>query len=97
MGLPKTAATMPSKAKMPSRRSSLSFKASLPAGPLLMLASAFLFSVLDGLIKLMGPAFRTWDIAFYRFGFGLVILVGIVRDVPDPVGCTGRLFGAFLC
>lgn len=49
-----------------------------------MLASAFLFSVLDGLIKLMAPAFRTWDIAFYRFGFGLVILIGILGWQGNP-------------
>jgi drug/metabolite transporter (DMT)-like permease len=45
------------------------------AGPLLMLAAAFLFGVLDGLIKLMGPSYRVWDIAFYRWGIGLVLLV----------------------
>jgi drug/metabolite transporter (DMT)-like permease len=84
MGFPKTAASMPAKAKMPSRRSSLSLKANLPPGPLLMLSSAFLFSVLDGLIKLLGPAFRTWDIAFYRFGFGLVILIGILGWKGNP-------------
>jgi drug/metabolite transporter (DMT)-like permease len=44
-------------------------------GALLMLASAFLFAVLDGLIKLLGPPFRIWDIAFYRFACGLAILV----------------------
>ena len=45
------------------------------AGPLLMLAAAFMFGVLDGLIKLMGPSYRVWDIAFYRWGMGLVLLV----------------------
>ena len=54
------------------------------AGTLLMLASAFLFSVLDGLIKLMGPGFRIWDIAFYRFGFGLVILIAILGWNGNP-------------
>lgn len=49
-----------------------------------MLASALLFSVLDGLIKLMGPAFRTWDIAFYRFAFGLIILIGILGWRGNP-------------
>lgn len=84
MGLSEMTATMPAKSKMPSRSSWLSLKASLPAGPLLMLAAAFLFSVLDVLIKLMGPAFRTWDIAFYRFGFGLVILIGILGWRGNP-------------
>ena len=45
------------------------------AGPLLMLAAAFMFGVLDGLIKLMGPSYRIWDIAFYRWGLGLVLLI----------------------
>ena len=54
------------------------------AGTLLMLASAFLFSVLDGLIKLMGSGFRIWDIAFYRFGFGLVILIAILGWNGNP-------------
>jgi drug/metabolite transporter (DMT)-like permease len=45
------------------------------AGPLLMLAAAFMFGVLDGLIKLMGPSYRVWDIAFYRWGMGLVLIV----------------------
>ena len=75
---------MPAKLKMQSRSSPLLSKTSLPAGPMLMLASAFLFAVVDGLIKLMGPAFRSWDIAFYRFGFGLVILVGILGWKGNP-------------
>ncbi|MDJ0988245.1 MAG: DMT family transporter [Desulfobacterales bacterium] len=50
----------------------------------LMLASAFLFSVVDGLIKLSGPGFRVWDIAFYRFGLGLVILMGIMGWKQNP-------------
>ena len=52
------------------------FRSYRSAGTLLMLASAFLFSVLDGLIKLMGPGFRIWDIAFYRFGYGSMLIVG---------------------
>jgi drug/metabolite transporter (DMT)-like permease len=46
-------------------------------GPAFMLGSALMFAVMDGLIKIIGPAFRVWDIAFYRFGFGIVILFGI--------------------
>ena len=60
------------------------FRSYRSAGTLLMLASAFLFSVLDGLIKLLGPGFRIWDIAFYRFGFGLVILIGILGWKHNP-------------
>ena len=39
-----------------------------------MLGSALMFAVMDGVIKMIGPSFRVWDIAFYRFGFGIVIL-----------------------
>ena len=40
-----------------------------------MLAAAFLFAVLDALIKSMGPNYRVWDIAFYRWGGGFALLV----------------------
>jgi drug/metabolite transporter (DMT)-like permease len=46
-------------------------------GPAFMLGSALMFAVMDGLIKMIGPSFRVWDIAFYRFSFGIVILYGI--------------------
>ena len=54
------------------------------AGPLLMLTAAFLFAVLDGLIKALGPSFRVWDIAFYRFGCGLVILLAMFGWRKNP-------------
>jgi drug/metabolite transporter (DMT)-like permease len=54
------------------------------AGPLLMLTAAFLFAVLDGLIKSLGPSFRVWDIAFYRFGCGLVILIATFGWRKNP-------------
>ena len=54
------------------------------AGPLLMLTAAFLFAVLDGLIKSLGPSFRVWDIAFYRFGGGLVILIATFGWRKNP-------------
>ena len=54
------------------------------AGPFLMLTAAFLFAVLDGLIKFLGPSFRIWDIAFYRFGPGLVILLAVFGWQKNP-------------
>ena len=42
-----------------------------------MLGSSLMFAVMDGVIKIIGPSFRVWDIAFYRFCFGIVILLGI--------------------
>jgi drug/metabolite transporter (DMT)-like permease len=64
---------------------------SAPAvGALLMLAAALLFAVLDGLIKLLGPPFRVWDIAFYRFACGLAILLPIVGWKGKPFSGQNR-------
>ncbi len=54
------------------------------AGPMLMSASAFLFAIMDCLIKYLGPTFRVWDIAFYRFGCGLGILILIFGLHHNP-------------
>jgi drug/metabolite transporter (DMT)-like permease len=54
------------------------------AGPLFMLSAALLFTVLNVLIKLLGPAFTVWHIGFYRF-FGsiimLVLIFGLRRNI----------------
>ena len=76
------------------------------AGPMLMLAAALLFTGLNILIKIAGPEFRIWDIAFCRFFGGLVILVSFMGRYGNPFkgndirllvirGCTGS--AAFLC
>lgn len=44
------------------------------AGPLFMLAAALLFTMLNLLIKLMGPAYTIWHIGFYRFFGGVIVL-----------------------
>lgn len=49
-----------------------------------MLASASLFAVLDGLVKLIGPGFRVWDIAFYRWSGGFVLLLIIFGWRRNP-------------
>ena len=59
-------------------------------GALLMLAAALLFAVLDGLIKLLGPPFRVWDIAFYRFACGLAILLPILGWKGNPFSGQDR-------
>ena len=46
-------------------------------GALWMLASGLLFAILDGLIKLMRPEYRIWDIAFFRWGIGFALLMVI--------------------
>jgi drug/metabolite transporter (DMT)-like permease len=43
----------------------------------LMLGAAFLFAILGLLLKLLGPEFRVWDIAIYRFGGGVIALQAI--------------------
>ena len=55
-------------------------------GPAIMMVSAFLFAVVGFLIKIMGPSFRVWDIAFYRFGGSLVLLWIIFSLNPLPGG-----------
>jgi drug/metabolite transporter (DMT)-like permease len=55
------------------------------AGPALMLSSAFVFAVMDCLIKVLASSsFRVWDIAFYRFGFGIVILLLVFPSRGNP-------------
>ena len=76
------------------------------AGPLLMLSAALLFTMLNVLIKLLGPQFRVWDIGFYRFCGGAVLLLAIFGRYGNPYrgqpigllilrGCTGS--AAFIC
>jgi len=65
-------------------------KNSAKAGPLLMLGSAFSFSLFDILIKLLGPGFTVWDIAFYRFGAGLLLSALIVGFRRDPLSLHNK-------
>ena len=46
-------------------------------GAVFMLSAALVFSILDILIKALGPSFRVWDIAFFRFTWGMAILVSL--------------------
>jgi drug/metabolite transporter (DMT)-like permease len=45
------------------------------AGPLFMLAAALLFTLLNLIIKQIGPAYTIWHIGFYRFFGGVVVLL----------------------
>jgi drug/metabolite transporter (DMT)-like permease len=54
------------------------------AGPLFMLAAALLFTVLNLLIKLIGPAFTIWHIGFYRFMGGVVVLLIVFGRHGNP-------------
>jgi len=75
------------------------------AGPLFMLSSALLFTALNLIIKLLDPRFRIWDIGFYRFAGGILLILLIFGRRRNPYrgrpvwllmvrGCTGTL--AFL-
>ncbi len=70
------------------------------AGPLFMLSAALLFTLLNLLIKLIGPDYKVWDIGFYRFLGGALVLVAIFGRYRNPFkgnnirlliirGCTG--------
>jgi drug/metabolite transporter (DMT)-like permease len=70
------------------------------AGPLFMLSAALLFTLLNLCIKLLGPQYRFWDIGFYRFGGGALVLLTIFARGGNPYrgnnirlliirGCTG--------
>jgi drug/metabolite transporter (DMT)-like permease len=76
------------------------------AGPLLMLSAALLFTMLNVLIKLLGPQFRVWDIGFYRFVGGIALLLAVFGRRRNLYkgnnirlliirGCTGS--AAFIC
>ena len=56
-------------------------------GPLLMLTSALMFAVLDILIKTIGPEFRVWDIAFYRWGGSFAVMMLIFSWQGNPFKC----------
>jgi drug/metabolite transporter (DMT)-like permease len=75
------------------------------AGPLFMLAAALLFTVLNLLIKQLGPEYTIWHIGFYRFFGGVLVLVLVFGRRGNPYrghntrlliirGCTGS--AAFL-
>lgn len=51
------------------------FSPSTIRGSSLMLGSALLFASTDIIIKVIGPAFRVWDIAFFRFGGGIILII----------------------
>ena len=77
-------------------------------GPLLMLLSACMFTAMNLLLKQAMADFRVWDIGFYRFFGGLVILTAVFGRHGNPFrspdtklmlirGCSGSIaFVAFI-
>ena len=72
------------------------------AGPLFMLSAALLFTLLNILIKLLDQQYRVWDIGFYRFFGGALILLVLFGRHHNPFkgnnirllilrGCTGSV------
>ena len=72
------------------------------AGPLFMLSAALLFTLLNVFIKLLDPQFRVWDIGFYRFCGGVLVLLAVFGRHRNPYrghnirlliirGCTGSV------
>jgi drug/metabolite transporter (DMT)-like permease len=51
------------------------FSPSTIRGSVFMLGSALLFASTDIIIKIIGPAFRVWDISFFRFGGGIILII----------------------
>ena len=62
-------------------------RSAVALGPLLMLTSALMFAVLDVLIKIIGPEFRVWDIAFYRWGGSFAVMMIIFSWQGNPFKC----------
>jgi drug/metabolite transporter (DMT)-like permease len=54
------------------------------AGPLFMLSAALLFTLLNLLIKLLGPEFTVWHIGFYRFAGGWVVIWALFGRHHNP-------------
>ena len=54
------------------------------AGPLLMLAAALLYTMLNLLIKQIGSDFTIWHIGFYRFFGGVAVLLLIFGRHGNP-------------
>jgi len=76
------------------------------AGPLFMLSAALLFTLVNTLVKLLGPEYTVWSIGFYRFFGGAVMLIAVFGRYQNPYkghnirlliirGCTGCR--AFIC
>ena len=72
------------------------------AGPLLMLAAALLFTLLNILIKLLRPEYTIWHIGFFRFFGGMLVLLSIFGHKGNPYkgknvrlliirGCVGSI------
>ncbi len=72
------------------------------AGPLFMLSAALLFTLFNVIIKLLNPQFRVWDIGFYRFCGGALVLLAVFGRRRNPFrghnipllvirGCTGSV------
>ncbi|MFW6374402.1 MAG: DMT family transporter, partial [Thermodesulfobacteriota bacterium] len=53
-------------------------------GPLIMLSAALQFAVMDFTIKLLGPYFSAWHIAFYRFSGSIIVVLLLFGRHRNP-------------
>jgi drug/metabolite transporter (DMT)-like permease len=58
--------------------------ASPMAGPMFMLSASFLFAVSHVLVKLFGPEYNAWHIAFYRFFGGMALMLVLSGRHRNP-------------
>ena len=54
------------------------------AGPMFMVLSAAFFTAMNLLLKQAVTDFSIWDIGFYRFGGGLVVLAALFSRRGNP-------------
>ena len=54
------------------------------AGPLFMLSAALLYTLVNMLVKLLGPEYTVWSIGFFRFFGGAVMLIAVFGRYQNP-------------
>jgi len=54
-----------------------------------------MFSVLDIFIKMIGPEFRVWDIAFYRWGGSFAVMMIVFSWQGNPFKCDNHKLMVF--
>ncbi len=86
--------------KRPSKNTTQVYLDATVAGPLFMLSAALLYTLMNLLVKLLGPEYSVWHIGFYRFFGGWLLVWLIFGRYGNPYrgndirlliirGCTG--------
>jgi len=53
-------------------------KTTAAIGPIMMISAGLLYTTMNIIIKLLGPVFKVWDITFFRFFGGMILLMIIL-------------------